>query len=166
MAVWRSYLNWSPIGLEFGRNVGSALIHVHTRFECSRSNSNETRQQWCRFEHWPLWPSKVGKIKNPGIMSCILIRYTLDKAAAIGGVSHWQLILFLRYWWEQKVYAGQMDWTDRQTDRWTDEHCVWQNQSKQKKNVWARTAEVIAFARFSQSRLQWPSPLTYWPQQW
>jgi hypothetical protein len=30
-------------------------------------------------EHWPLWPCKVGQTKNPGIMSCILIRCTHDK---------------------------------------------------------------------------------------
>jgi hypothetical protein len=43
------------------------------------SNSNETCQQRCRIELWPLWPSKVGQIKNLGTMSCILIRYTYDK---------------------------------------------------------------------------------------
>jgi hypothetical protein len=26
-------------------------------------------------ERWPLWPWKVGQIKNPGIMSCILISW-------------------------------------------------------------------------------------------
>jgi hypothetical protein len=35
--------------------------------------------QRCHFEPWPLWPSKVGQIKNPGRISCILIRYTNDK---------------------------------------------------------------------------------------
>jgi hypothetical protein len=30
-------------------------------------------------ELWPLWPWKVGQIKNPGIMSCIPIRWTHHK---------------------------------------------------------------------------------------
>jgi hypothetical protein len=30
-------------------------------------------------EVWPLWPSKVGQIKNLCIMSRILTRYTSDK---------------------------------------------------------------------------------------
>jgi hypothetical protein len=43
-------------------------IHVHTRLECHRSNSNETCQYWCRFELWPVTLiEKVGQIKNPGI---------------------------------------------------------------------------------------------------
>jgi hypothetical protein len=33
----------------------------------------------CCFELWPLWPSKVGQIKNPGFVSCILIICTYDK---------------------------------------------------------------------------------------
>jgi hypothetical protein len=69
----------SPIRPKFSRKVDGAEIHVHTRLECSRSNSNETCQYWCRFELSPLRPSKVGQIKNLGIMSCILIRCTYDK---------------------------------------------------------------------------------------
>jgi hypothetical protein len=43
---------------------------------------------------------------------------------------------------------------NRQTDRQTNEHCVWQNQLKQKKNIWANIKEVIAHTRFLQSPLK------------
>jgi hypothetical protein len=43
----------------------------------------EVRQGWNLAEMYlpqSLWPSKVGKVKNLGIMSCILIRYTYDES--------------------------------------------------------------------------------------
>jgi hypothetical protein len=50
---------------------------------------------------------------------------------------------FLKLLMGTKRLCRTNGWMDRQTDRQTDEHCVWQNQSKQKKNIWARTEDVI-----------------------
>jgi hypothetical protein len=51
---------------------------------------------------WPMWPSKVGQIKNPGIMSCILnTRYTSDKNLRMiqSFVQELALYVFLAPWW-------------------------------------------------------------------
>jgi hypothetical protein len=46
--------------------------------EHSRSNSNKNVQTNGDILNFDLGPSKVGQIKNLGIMSCIPIRYTYD----------------------------------------------------------------------------------------
>jgi hypothetical protein len=48
---------------------------------CTRSSSNEMCHQWCRFGLWPLWPSKVGQIKNP---TWVIYPYMYDPAISSG----------------------------------------------------------------------------------
>jgi hypothetical protein len=69
--------------------------------------------------------------QNAQFCSQIIFKYNKHRHCTTHGVvgkyrgdSHWQRMLFSSYWWEQKVYAGQMDGrigglTDRQTDRQT-----------------------------------------------
>ena len=54
---------WNQIGPKFGVDIVSTWIHHHIKLELSRSTKCATHR-W-NFELWPLWPWKVGQIKNP-----------------------------------------------------------------------------------------------------